>query len=67
MTIYSGEDLDNLADLAVQSVYDMLDDSHAITNMLDTDTEHGYDEGVRSLYKVVISRVINKLRIIEHL
>ena len=64
---YSNEDMDNLADLAVQSVFDMLDDSDAVTNILDTDNEYEYDESMRTVYKEVISRVINKLRDIEHL
>ena len=64
---YSNEDMDNLADLAVQSVFDMLDDSDAVTNILDTDNEYEYDESMRTVYKEVISRVINKLRNIEHL
>ena len=65
--IYSSEDMDNLADILVQELYDSLNASDALDKMLDTDNQYEYDQGMGSLYKVVISRVINKLRIIERL
>ena len=65
--IYSSEDMDNLADILVQELYDSLNASDALDKMLDTDNQYAYDQGMGSLYKVVISRVINKLRIIERL
>lgn len=63
--IYSHEDMDNLADILVQEIYDSLNASDALDKMLDTDNEYEYDEGMGSLYKDLISKIIKKLRIIE--
>ncbi len=65
--IYSSEDMENLADILVQEIYDSLNASDTLDKMLDTDNEYEYDKGMGSLYKVVISRVIKKLRMIERL
>jgi len=64
---YSNEEMQNLANLVVQDIYDMLNSSDALDMMLDTDNELAYDEGMGRLYKDLIGRVVGKLKVIEEL